>query len=123
MKAPLKVTGIDHVVLHVKDLTRSKKFYVGFLGMEVEHQSSWQLFLKCGNQGVALFEVEDGSKIHGGNEVNHMALRLKSGEHEKVKAVLEEAGCEVSGRRGAPQCIYFSDPDGHRLQLLTPAER
>lgn len=123
MKSSIKVTGIDHVVLHVKDLARSKKFYMELLGMEVEHESSWQLFLKCGNQGVALFEVEDGSKIHGGNEVNHMALRLKSGEYEKVKAVLEEAGCEVSGRRGAPQCIYFSDPDGHRLQLLTPAER
>lgn len=123
MKSSIKVTGIDHVVLHVKDLARSKKFYIELLGMEVEHESSWQLFLKCGNQGVALFEVEDGSKIHGGNEVNHMALRLKSGEHEKVKAVLEEAGCEVSGRRGDPQCIYFSDPDGHRLQLLTPAER
>lgn len=123
MKAPLKVTGIDHVVLHVKDLARSKKFYIELLGMEVEHQSSWQLFLKCGNQGVALFEVKAGTKINGGSEVNHMALRLKSGEHEKVKAVLEEAGCEVSGRRGDPQCIYFSDPDGHRLQLLTPAER
>lgn len=123
MKSSIKVTGIDHVVLHVKDLARSKKFYIELLGMEVEHESSWQLFLKCGNQGVALFEVEDGSKIHGGNEVNHMALRLKSGGHEKVKAVLKEAGCEVSGRRGAPQCIYFSDPDGHRLQLLTPAEQ
>lgn len=123
MKSSIKVTGIDHVVLHVKDLARSKKFYIELLGMEVEHESSWQLFLKCGNQGVALFEVEDGSKIHGGNEVNHMALRLKSGEYEKVKAVLEEAGCKVSGRRGDPQCIYFSDPDGHRLQLLTPAER
>lgn len=123
MKSSIKVTGIDHVVLHVKDLARSKKFYMELLGMEVEHESSWQLFLKCGNQGVALFEVEDGSKIHGGNELNHMALRLKSGEYEKVKAVLEEAGCKVSGRRGDPQCIYFSDPDGHRLQLLTPAER
>lgn len=40
MKAPLKVTGIDHVVLYVKELTRSRKFYVGFLGMEVEHESS-----------------------------------------------------------------------------------
>jgi len=123
MKAPLKVTGIDHVVLHVKDLTRSKKFYVGFLGMEVEHESSWQLFLKCGKQGVALFEAEDGDAIHGGSEVNHMAMRLKSGEYEKVKALLEEAGCKVSGRRGDPHCIYFSDPDGHRLQLLTPEER
>jgi len=123
MKSPFKVAGIDHVVLHVKDLARSKKFYIGLLGMEVEHESSWQLFLKCGNQGVALFETEDGAEIHGGSEMNHMALRLKSGEYQKVKAVLEEAGCEVSGRRGDPHCIYFSDPDGHRLQLLTPAEQ
>jgi len=123
MKSPFKVAGIDHVVLHVKDLARSKKFYIGLLGMEAEHESSWQLFLKCGNQGVALFETEDGAKIHGGSEMNHMALRLKSGEYQKVKAVLEEAGCEVSGRRGDPHCIYFSDPDGHRLQLLTPAEQ
>lgn len=123
MKSPLKVTGIDHVVLHVKDLARSKRFYVDFLGMEVEHESSWQLFLKCGNQGVALFEVSNGDEIHGGSEMNHMALHLKSGEHQKVKALLEEQGIKVSGRRGDSHCIYFSDPDGHRLQLLTPAER
>ena len=30
MNAPLKVTGIDHVVFHVKDLARAKKFYVDF---------------------------------------------------------------------------------------------
>ncbi|HLE04964.1 MAG TPA: VOC family protein, partial [Anaerolineales bacterium] len=78
MKSPLEITGIDHVVLHVKDLARAKKFYVDFLGMEVERESSWQLFLKCGSQGVALFEVEEEERIHGGSEMNHMALRLKS---------------------------------------------
>lgn len=123
MKTSLKVTGIDHVVLHVKDLSRSKEFYVDFLGMSVEHASSWQIFLKCGSQGVALFEADDGEEIHGGSEVNHMALRLKSGEFKKVKALLEERGIEVTGRSGDPHCIYFSDPDGHRLQLLTPGEQ
>ncbi len=52
-----------------------------------------------------------------------MALRLQSGEYERVKALLEKEGIEVTGRRGDPHCIYFSDPDGHRLQLLTPAEQ
>jgi len=122
MNAPFEVTGIDHVVFHVKDLARSRKFYTEFLGMEVEHESSWQVFLRCGSQGVALFQARNGAEIHAGDEVNHMALRLKSGEYEKVKAVLEEAGIKVSGRKGDPHCIYFSDPDGHRLQLLTPAE-
>ncbi|TMA11187.1 MAG: VOC family protein [Deltaproteobacteria bacterium] len=122
MNAPFEVTGIDHVVFHVKDLACSRKFYTEFLGMEVEHESSWQVFLRCGSQGVALFQARNGAEIHAGDEVNHMALRLKSGEYEKVKAVLEEAGIKVSGRKGDPRCIYFSDPDGHRLQLLTPAE-
>ena len=39
MKSPLQVTGIDHVVFHVKDLARSKKFYIDFLGMDIDHES------------------------------------------------------------------------------------
>ena len=120
MNAPLKVSGIDHVVFHVKDLARARKFHVDFLGLEVEHERDWQCFLKCGNQGIALFEVDDGEEVHGGSEVNHMALRLDSGEYEGVKATLEDAGIEVRGRKGDPRCIYFHDPDGHQLQFLMP---
>ena len=86
MKSPLQVTGIDHVVFHVKDLARSKKFYIDFLGMDIEHESSWQCFLKCGSQGLALFEAEDDADIHGGSEVNHMALQLVSGDYQRVKS-------------------------------------
>jgi catechol 2,3-dioxygenase-like lactoylglutathione lyase family enzyme len=120
MASPLKVSGIDHVVFHVKDLGRARKFYVDFLGMEVDHERDWQCFLKCGNQGVALFEVDEGNEVHGGNEVNHMALRLTAGNLERTKKILVDAGIEVRGRPGDPTCVYFSDPDGHRLQLLMP---
>lgn len=120
MRSPLKVSAIDHVVFHVKDLARARTFYVDFLGMEVDHERDWQCFLKCGSQGVALFEV--GDDVHGGSEVNHMALRLAAGDYAKVKATLETAGIEVHGRRGDPHCIYFHDPDGHPLQLLMPNE-
>ena len=120
MEPSLKVTGIDHVVFHVKDLPRARKFYVDFLGMEVEHERDWQCFLKCGHQGLALFEVDDGEDIHGGSEMNHMALKLVTGSYERVKTTLENAGIEVHGRRGDPHCIYFHDPDGHQLQFLIP---
>lgn len=120
MSSPFKVTGIDHVVFHVKDLPRARKFYVDFLGMEVDHERDWQCFLKCGNQGVALFEVEDNEEVHSGSEVNHMALQLTAGDYARVKQTLENAGIPVQGRKGDPHCIYFSDPDGHRLQLLFP---
>ena len=29
-------------------------------------------------------------------------------------------GCTVTGRPGDDRCIYFDDPDGHRLQALYP---
>jgi len=122
MASPLKVNGIDHVVFHVKDLRRARKFYVDFLGMEVDHERDGQCFLKCGSQGVALFEVEHNEDVHAGSEVNHMALRLATGDYERVKATLENAGISVHGRRGDPHCVYFSDPEGHRLQLLMPDE-
>jgi catechol-2,3-dioxygenase len=122
MQTSFKVIGIDHVVFHVKDLTRAKKFYIDFLGMDIDHESSWQCFLKCGSQGVALFEIEEGEDVHAGSEVNHMALRLASGDCERVKSILESAGIKVHGRKNDPHCVYFSDPDGHHLQLLMPGE-
>ena len=117
MASTLKVSGIDHLVFHVKDLARARKFYVDFLGMEIDHERSLQCFLKCGNQGLALFEVSD--EVRGGSELNHLALTLQSGDLERTKKTLEDAGIEVHGRKGDPSCIYFQDPDGHQLQLLT----
>ena len=121
MKTAVKVKGIDHVVLHVRDLDRSKKFYIDLLGMTVNHEGPGRSFLWCGEQQVALFEERD--EVHGGKEMNHMALRLEAGEYEDVKATLEANGVQVSGRPGDPHCIYFDDPDGHRLQVLTLAEQ
>ena len=120
MNSPFKVTGIDHVVLHVTDLVRARKFYVDFLGMEVDHERDWQCFLKCGAQGIALFEVDEDVEVHAGSEVNHIALQLAAGELPHVKETLENAGIKVSGRKGDPTCIYFHDPDGHQLQFLVP---
>ncbi|HXG53632.1 MAG TPA: VOC family protein [candidate division Zixibacteria bacterium] len=120
MASTLKVRGIDHIVFHVKNLARSKRFYVDFLGMEVDHERRRQCFLKCGRQGLALFEID--APVRAGREVNHLALRLRAGKRAEVAAALRDAGIEFSGRSGDPDCIYFRDPDGHRLQLLLPRE-
>src|SRR4030095_5639710 len=42
------------------------------------------------------------------------------GEYKRVKATLENAGIKVHGRKNDRHCVYFSDPDGHQLQLLMP---
>ena len=75
-KTKLKVSGIDHVVLHVNDLERSKRFYIDLLGFEVAHEGGGNSFLRGGGQMVALFERKDRD-IHAGEEMNHgMTLRV-----------------------------------------------
>ena len=49
----MKVSGLDHLVLHVRDMARAKKFYVDVLGMTIERENSSQTFMHCGSQGVA----------------------------------------------------------------------
>ena len=118
-KLAIKTTGIDHVVLWVGNLKRSKRFYLDLLGMTVEHESNWQCFMRCGDNQVALFDASRGGvAVSHGSELNHMALRMEPASYEETRARLEAEGLEVSGRPGDPHCIYFNDPDGHRLQLL-----
>ena len=70
MAAPnLQVTGINHVVLHVTDLERSRRFYTDVLGFEDRNitdgpPGTKASFLLCGLQGLDLFEVSED--VYGG---------------------------------------------------------
>ncbi len=114
----IQTTGIDHLVLHVSDVSRAMKFYTDVLGMTVYRESERQVFLHAGQQGVALFKKQGDLPLTTGNDLNHLALNVESGTYEALKAELEKHGVAVSGRPGDDRCIYFSDPDGHRLQLM-----
>ena len=67
---------------------------------------------------VALFKREDATPLTTGSDLNHLALNVASGTYEELKAELQQRGVTVSGRQGDDRCIYFQDPDGHRLQLM-----
>jgi hypothetical protein len=45
-------------------------------------------------------------------------LKVATGTYETLKGELEKHGVAVTGRPGEDRCIYFRDPDGHRLQLM-----
>jgi catechol 2,3-dioxygenase-like lactoylglutathione lyase family enzyme len=114
----IQATGIDHLVLHVSDVARARKFYTDVLGMEVYRENDRQVFLHAGQQGVALFKKQGEAPLKTGNDLNHLALNVASGTYEALKADLEKHGVVVTGRPGEDRCIYFQDPDGHRLQLM-----
>ncbi len=114
----IQVNGLNHIVLHVQDVARAKKFYTELLGLTVYRENEAQAFLHCGHQGVALFKKQGDTPLTTGNDLNHLAFDVESGTYEALKAELEQHGVQVSGRPGDPHCIYFHDPDGHRLQLM-----
>lgn len=113
----IQASGIDHIVLHVGDVGRAKKFYTEILGMTAYREDEGQVFLHAGAQGVALFKKHGDTPLTAGNDLNHLALNVAGGTYESLKAELERHGVAVGGRPGDDRCIYFRDPDGHRLQL------
>ncbi len=123
----LQVTGINHVVLHVTDLERSKRFYTDVLGFEDRDISDGPpgmkaSFLLCGMQGLDLFEVSEDA--HGGKEMNHMALNVTADDVDQLVTLLSQAGIEAPVRTPR-NSVFISDPDGHCLEILpgTASER
>jgi len=120
----LKVTGINHVVLHVSDLDRSVKFYMEVLGFESRNISAGgerkMSFLRCGTQGLDLFEVS--GDVHGGEEMNHMALNVEAEDLDEVMAGLAKAGVNTS-ERTQRNSVFIHDPDGHQIEMLPRTSR
>ena len=104
-----------------REVCTCQKFYTELLGLTVYRENAGQAFLHCGHQGIALFEKRGETPLTVGNDLNHLALDITTGTYEAIKAELEQHGVAVSGRPGDPRCIYFHDPDGHRLQLMVHA--
>lgn len=116
----VQCSGIDHVVLYVRDVARSVAFYVDILGMTVKHQSAGYAFLHCGDQLFGLFAADGDADMGRGEELSHLAFNVPCGKPDAIKQALADRGIAANGRGGDPDCIYFSDPDGHRLQIVTP---
>jgi hypothetical protein len=73
-------------------------------------------FLRCGPQGLDLFEMA-GCDVHGGQEMNHMALNIDAADVESLVAGLSEAG--IDAFETTPRnSLFISDPDGHRIEML-----
>ena len=114
----LKVTGINHVVLHVSDIDRSVRFYTEVLGFESRDSAGRERkmsFLRCGAQGLDLFEIT--GDVHGGEEMNHMALDVEAEDLDEIVDKLEKAGLEMS-ERTPRNSVFIHDPDGHQIEML-----
>lgn len=128
----MRVTGIDHIVLRVKDLPAMLRFYTEVLGCAVERRRDdiGLLQLRAGSSLIDLVPVEGklgrmGGAAPGteGRNLDHLCLRIEGFQAEAARGELEAAGLAVGetglryGSTGEALSIYVADPDGNGVEL------
>jgi catechol 2,3-dioxygenase len=118
---------IAHVVLKVRDVARSKKFYTEVLGMDVMSEIPMPRILFLANNRrdhheIALLEVGPQAPPPLANAIGlvHVAFRLRS--EEELRAAYQElkekdVPISFTVNHGITKSVYFFDPDGHELEV------
>ena len=119
-----RINKVGHVVLSVKDVEASVKFYSEALGMEVMRlREGNAAFLSFGTQhhDIALFKAPEGAEM-GTLGLNHIAFQIEGGETElrQLYGRLVQHGAKVdyTTDHGMTHSVYFFDPDGNRLEIF-----
>jgi catechol 2,3-dioxygenase len=123
----MEVKELGHIVLYVRDLERSRRFYGEILG--------WKEVARLGGQGAVfssgrthhellLLEVgPEATPIPPAPRVGMYHFGLKVGEtDEELREALDrltEAGAKVSGAADhtVTHSLYIEDPDGNEIEL------
>jgi catechol-2,3-dioxygenase len=124
------VKELGHVVLYVRDLERSVRFYRDALGWRQIFSDASIGFPAAMFSGgrthheLLLIEVgPDATPIPPGRRVGlyHFGLKVGDSDEELVAMLrrLEDAGVAVGGAadHGMTHSLYIADPDGNEIEL------
>jgi catechol-2,3-dioxygenase len=126
----VRVRELGHVVLYVRDLERSRRFYRDVLGFDEIHvlggRGGGAAVYSSGrtHHELLLIQVgEDATPIPAGRRVGMYHFGLKVGEtDDELRAALAElkdAGVRVVGASDhtVTHSLYIEDPDGNEIEL------
>ncbi|MFG1794644.1 VOC family protein [Nocardia sp. NPDC049149] len=129
--APQLVTG--HIGLNVADLNRSVEFYrsaLGFepLGASTDGDKKWAFLGVDGKLLVTLWEQSAGTFSTETPGLHHLSFQVDTIEQVRaIEAVLRAQsvpfaydGVVAHGEGAASGGIFFTDPDGIRLEIYAP---
>ena len=114
---------IGHVVLNVRDLAVSERFYTEILGFQVSLKRDNCTFLTCGkiHHDLALFQAPEDAAPAGDLGLNHIAVQIENmDELTEVHRRLKSYGTHIDHLtdHGMTKSVYFRDPDGNRVEYF-----
>ena len=123
----LKLRGIDHVVLRVKDIDAMRRFYCDVLGAtHVAYRPAFRMsHLRVGS---AMIDLIAGSDPGEGRNMDHLCLRVEPFDQDAIVAHLRKQGVAVGkitarfGAEGNGVSIYLTDPEGNTVELKGPSD-
>lgn len=123
----MAITKIDHFGVEVPDLEAVESFYRHVLGLTVVMRLADQILFQVGDARLAVFEhpraAPDPEDIRHPLGKAHVAFQIPAEELAHWAERLDAAGAptrEVDW--GDHRCLYFLDPVGTLLEVVTPAE-
>jgi catechol 2,3-dioxygenase-like lactoylglutathione lyase family enzyme len=125
-RPPSTAAGVHHQAFICSDVEQTIDFYQGLLGFPLtdlfqnrDYEGSTHFFFDIGNGNTIAFFDFPGLDLGPYQEVlgghHHLAISVPDENWRRLKAKLEQAGVEVWEHRTS---LYFTDPDGLRLELL-----
>lgn len=127
-RPPSTARGVHHQALLCSDVATTIDFYQGLLGFPLtelfenrDYVGSTHFFFDIGNGNcLAFFDfpglgLEEYAEVLGGH--HHLAISVTRENWEALRTKLADAGVETF--EVADTSIYFTGPDGERLELIS----
>ncbi|HYF45738.1 MAG TPA: VOC family protein [Acidimicrobiales bacterium] len=128
VRPPSAARGVHHVALLSRDVETTIRFYQEVLEFPLtelfenrDYEGSTHFFFDIGNgNAIAFFDfpgldLDEYAEVLGG--LHHLAISVPPDRWATIKARLDELGIPYDHIDGSS--IYFRDPDGARIELIS----
>jgi catechol 2,3-dioxygenase-like lactoylglutathione lyase family enzyme len=126
-RPPSSARGVHHFALLSSDVERTIAFYQDVLEFPLtelfenrDYRGSTHFFFDVGNGNLLAFfdfpglDLGEYAEVLGG--LHHIAISVTEDRWKRLRANLDKAGVATMNRSGSS--LYFSGPDGERLELI-----